>query len=305
MVEDKNSKLGYTAAVFSAICFGSAGLFVKYIYSFGLTAGEMLILQYLIAVMVLWPVSYYFYRDKLLVSKKMLKKLVILGILGNTLMTLFYYKSFAYLDVAVATILLFIYPIMVAIYSFLFGDDKPDLFIIFSLLLAFIGSFLVLDLFNLNNIVVLSGIIFGLLGACFYAFMNLYSESFLDDIEPVVLTAYVNTFSLITLLIYYHPLHLITSPPDLGIWPSILMLAVVAGVLPVALLYTGIKNIGAVKASIIANFEIPVSAILSYFIYNERLNKTQIIGMFLVLTGIIVLQNNKKMKKLLSEKFFY
>ena len=77
------------------------------------------------------------------------------------------------------------------------------------------------------------------------------------------------------------------------------MLSLISGVLPVALLYTGIKNIGAVKSSIIANFEIPVSAILSYFFYNEKLNKFQIIGMFLVLTGIIILQNKKKIRKLI------
>ena len=293
----KNNKIGYIAAVLSAICFGSAGLFVKYIYSFGLSAGEMLILQYLIAVVVLWIGSYYIYGSRIIISSKLLKKVLILGVFGNTFMTLFYYKSFMFLDVAVATILLFTYPILVTIYSFVFGNEKFDKIILFSLIIAFAGSFLVLDLFNYNSNVESLGVIFGILGAVFYAFMNVYSESFLDKIEPIILTAYVNTFSLITLIIYYRPFHLFNYSLETKAWLGILMLAIIAGVLPVALLYTGIKNIGAVKASIIANFEIPVSAILSYLVYNERLNFFQMIGMFLVLIGIIILQNKDKIIK--------
>lgn len=300
-INNKNNKVGYIAAVLSAICFGSSGLFVKYIYSFGLSAGEMLILQYMIAVLVLWVGAYYIYGSKIFISSKLLKKVLILGVFGNTFMTLFYYKSFMFLDVAVATILLFTYPILVTVYSFVFGKEKGDKFILIALLIAFTGSFLVLDLFNFNSTVTTIGVIFGVLGAIFYAFMNIYSESFLDKIEPIILTAYVNTFSLITLVIYYRPFHLLNQSIETKAWLGILMLALIAGVLPVALLYTGIKNIGAVKASIIANFEIPVSAILSYFVYNERLNFFQIVGMFLVLIGIIVLQNKKKIRKIIKK----
>ena len=144
----KNNKIGYIAAVLSAICFGSSGLFVKYIYSFGLSAGEMLILQYLIAVFILWVAAYYIYGAKIIIASSLLKKVFIIGVFGNTFMTLFYYKSFMFLDVAVATILLFTYPILVTIYSFILGQSKVDIFIIVSLFVAFTGGFLVLDHFN-------------------------------------------------------------------------------------------------------------------------------------------------------------
>ena len=298
MQQSKNNKLGYTAAILSAICFGSSGLFVKYAYGVGLKAGEMLILQYLLAIVLLWGGSLAYFRQKLLIGKQLLIKLLILGVLGNTFMTLFYYKSFKFLDVAVATILLFTYPIIVSIYSLIFTDKEINKPTILSLITAFIGSFLVLNLIKFDQKVSLIGVLFGLLGAVFYAFMNIYSESFLDDAEPFVVTTYVNTFSLLTLLIIYHPFHLIASPPGSETWSVIVILALVAGVLPVVLLYTGIKNIGAVKASIIANFEIPVSAILSYFIYNETLTILQIAGMFLVILSIIILQkNNNKLKQ--------
>ena len=297
MHQSKNNKLGYTAAILSAICFGSSGLFVKYAYTAGLEAGEMLILQYLLAIVLLWGGSLVYFRKKILIGKQLLIKLLILGVLGNTFMTLFYYKSFKYLDVAVATILLFTYPIIVSIYSLIFTDKKINKPTIVSLIVAFIGSFLVLNLIEFDQTVSLVGLLFGLLGALFYAFMNIYSESFLDDVEPFIVTTYVNTFSLITLLVIYHPFHLVTSPPASKTWIVIVILALMAGVLPVVLLYTGIKNIGAVKASIIANFEIPVSAILSYFIYHETLTITQIAGMFLVILSIIFLQKNSKKTK--------
>jgi drug/metabolite transporter (DMT)-like permease len=294
MKKEKNSKIGYTAALLSAICFGSSGLFVKYVYNTGLTAGEMLILQYLLAIVILWGGSFLYFRKKIFVSKRIFYKLVVLGVFGNTFMTLFYYKSFRYLDVAIATILLFTYPIIVSIYSIIFTDKKINRATIICLLSAFLGSFLVLNLINYEDTVSMVGIFFGLLGAVFYAFMNIYSESFLEDVEPFIVTTYVNTFSLITLLSLYQPFHLISSPPAVETWVVIVILAMVAGVLPVFLLYTGIKNIGAVKASIIANFEIPVSALLSYFIYHEVLNALQIIGMVLVIISIMILQKKEQ-----------
>lgn len=261
-----------------------------------------MILQYLIAIIVLWSFSYYIYRDRIFISGYLFKKVLILGVFANTLMTLFYYKSFMYLDVAIATILLFTYPIFVTIYLFLFGSLKMDKSIFLSLFVAFAGSFMVLDLFNYHSEIEVTGIILGISGAIFYAFINIYSESFLDQIEPMVLTSYVNTFSLISLMIYYRPFHLLTQPPELKAFFAIFILALISGILPVTLLYVGIKNIGAVKTSIIANLEIPVSAILSYFIYNERLNIFQINGILLILLAIIILQNKKYYTNLRGSK---
>lgn len=157
---------------------------------------------------------------------------------------------------------------------------------------GFLGSFLILNLLNYNQAVSLIGVFYGLLAALFYSFMHIYAESFLDKIEPLIMTAYVNSFSLMALLIYYRPVYMLKEPPDARIWWAIIALSILAGVLPVALLYTGIKNIGAVKSSIIANFEIPVAALLSYVIYGEKLTLLQMVGMVLVLFGIYFLQVN-------------
>lgn len=151
---------------------------------------------------------------------------------------------------------------------------------------GFLGSFLILNLLNYNQAVSLIGVFYGLLAALFYSFMHIYAESFLDKIDPLIMTAYM------ALLIYYRPVYMLKEPPNARIWWAIIALSILAGVLPVALLYTGIKNICAVKSSIIANFEIPVAALLSYVIYGEKLTLLQMVGMVLVLFGIYFLQVN-------------
>ncbi|MDU1443932.1 MAG: EamA family transporter [Clostridium cochlearium] len=43
-------------------------------------------------------------------------------------------------------------------------------------------------------------------------------------------------------------------------------------------------------ASIIATLEIPVAAITAYFVFNQSLDAVQIIGMFLIIISVIILE---------------
>lgn len=280
-------------AISSAICFGIAGVFVKFSYEGGLSATELLSLQYIFAVTLMIMIGIIKNREELKVNKKELFHLMILGVIGNTFMTVFYYLSFKYLPVANVTMLLYTYPVMVFIYTVIFDKNKINKRGIVSIIIAFIGSMLSLNIFNEKASLPIMGMIFGVLSALFYSFMNIYSEKKLSSVSAFSINLYSTLFSLIFLLIYVNPIKLFTVRLAYLDIKNIVLLAIICEIIPLTLLYAAIKYIGYFKVSIIGNLEIPTSIIVGYLILKEDIKVTQLFGGVLIIGAVYLLKSNK------------
>lgn len=286
----KGQKKGYIYGILSAVLFGSAGIFVKLAQN-ELDSISLLIIQYIIAVSLMFITLYFTDKQALKVNTKDMVNLAILGVVGNTFMTVFYYLAFNYLSVAMTTILLMTFPIMIFIYSTIFKRQKISGVKSIAALLAFIGCIMALNIFKGQFIYSPIGIIFGLLAAMFYAFMNIYSESRFDKVKPLAINAYSTLFSLITLCLFKFPLFLFRGELPLNSIGYVAILAIFCEIIPLTLLYASIKIIGAVKASIVSNLEIPTSLILSTFILKEEISLVQIIGATIVVYAVYLIKN--------------
>jgi drug/metabolite transporter (DMT)-like permease len=290
---------GFIYAIISAVFFGSAGIFIKSGYTNNFSPVDLLMLQYIIATFILFPICLLKYKSSLKLSKEMLKKLVIQGVVGNTFMTVFFYSSFKYLDVAIATMLLYMYPALVAAASFIFMGQKISRIKIAAITGTFIGSLLVLNIFsNSFNLLTVKGIVFGLLAAVFYAFMNIYAEKIVEDVPSPVITFYTTIFSLIVLFIINFSFVTKLSGITQGSIINAGLLAFFCEIIPLTLLYSAIKYIGPVSTSIISTMELPASAVFSYFLMNENLYFIQIAGILVIVYSVILLKREKQQNRL-------
>lgn len=278
-------------AIISAICFGIAGILVKFSFLEGLTPITLLTMQYSFAVFMMLVIQLLKNPKELLLSKNQLLHLMILGIIGNTFMTVFYYKAFEYLPVANVTMLLFTYPVMVFLYSIFFDNRKLKFWGVLAVILAFIGTLLTLNIFKQGLNISLIGLIFGLLSAVFYSFMNIYSEKKLENVSAFTINLYSTMFSLIALLTYVNPINMLNSKLTYQGGIYIILLAVICEIIPLTLLYSALKYIGYIKVSIIGNLEIPTSMLVGYMILAEKINFYQIIGGVMIIGAILLLQN--------------
>jgi len=279
-------KKGYIYSIFSAILFGSAGIFVKLAFIGGIDSISLVTLQYMIAVPVMFIIMYAYNKKSFVVTKIQLLRLAVLGVVGNTFMTVFYYISFNYLPIQMVAILLYTYPLMVFIYSAVFKKEALSYKKISAVLLAFFGCILTLDILSGNFKYSLKGVLFALICAMFYAFMNIYSEEKLQGLEPLAINAYSTFFSLICLMLFKFPLFVFRGEVTGSIFKYIIILALFCEIIPLTLLYAAIKHIGSLKVSIIGNLEIPTAMLLSFFILHEKIVNTQIIGTCLVIYAI-------------------
>lgn len=285
---------GYIYAIISAIFFGSAGIFVKNGYNNNFTPVDLLMLQYIIAGVILFSICLFKYKKNLYLNKVTIKRLFIQGAVGNTLMTVFFYSSFKYLEVSVATMLLYTYPAMVALFSFLFFGEEISKRKLTAIIGTFLGCVFVLNIFSLGFNFELKGILFGILSAVFYSFMNIYAQNLVDEVPPLVVTFYTTIFSLLVLLIFNFSFIGKLPYVTVNSFTNAALLAFFCEIIPLTLLYAAIKYIGPVITSIISTLEIPSAAIFSYFIMAERFTLNQIFGIVLIIFCVILLKKDDK-----------
>lgn len=282
---------GFIFAIISALFFGSAGIFVKHGYNENFGPVDLLMLQYIIAIVILFVMCLIRYRKNMKLPKIMLKKLMVQGAIANTLMTVFFYTSFKYLDVAVTTMLLFTYPAMVALASFVLFKQKISKPKIISIIGTFLGCLLVLDIFSRGSNLNYLGVLFAMLSAIFYAFMNIYAEKIVEDVPGLVITFYTTLFSLIVLFIFnfsfINKLMVVSKASVINAG----CLAFFCEIIPLTFLYEAIKRIGPISTSIISSLELPSSALVAFFFLNEKLSFIQIIGILLVIYCVIKLKS--------------
>jgi drug/metabolite transporter (DMT)-like permease len=281
---------GYIYSIISAVLFGSAGLIVKLAYIEGIDPISLLTLQYLIAVALMFIVLYLKNREELKISSIELYHLFILGVVGNTFMTVFYYTAYHYLPMAMVTILLYTYPIMVFLYSFFFHKREISITKTMALIVAFIGCILALGLLGGSLKYSFKGIIFGVLSAVFYAFMNIYSEKKLEHVKPLTINAYSTLFSLVSLILYSFPKFIFKGQVPINVLVYTTILAVFCEIIPLTLMYAAIKHIGSLKVSIIGNIETPTAMLLSFIILRENISFVQLLGAILVFYAVYLIR---------------
>lgn len=238
----------------------------------------------------MFGIMYVFNKESFKVTKGQLLRLAILGVVGNTFMTVFYYTAYNYLPIQMVAILLYTYPIMVFIYQAVFKKDSISYIKVFAVFLAFLGCLLTLDILSNEPKYSLIGVIFALICAMFYAFMNIYSEEKLEEIGSLTINAYSTLFSLISLMIYRFPIFVFNGSITKNILIYTTILAIFCEIIPLTLLYAAIKHIGSLKVSIIGNLEIPTAMLLSFFILHQQIAVMQIVGTVLVISAIYMIR---------------
>ncbi len=133
----KNNIKGYALGVIAAASYGTNPLFAIPLYEAGLTPDSVLFLRYLVALPVVAAMILLRGRG-FSVSRRQLLTLVVLGLLV-ALSSLTLFMSYNYMDVGIASTILFVYPIMVAVIMAAFYREKTGWMTIFCIALATVG----------------------------------------------------------------------------------------------------------------------------------------------------------------------
>ena len=234
-------------------------------------------------------------KKPLLLPKKELPWLVVLGLTGVTLLYLFQFLGIHYTNAPTASVLINTNVIFIAILSGLFLHEILTGKRIAGIILSFIGVFVIMisDLstqeMTFDNLFFIGGILM-LLSAFCWALYTLVGKRLLQRYDEFVITTYA--FGLGTL--FYLPfvfLHIgpVLQQTSMDGWLAVLYLALVCSLFGYLGWYYALKHIDASKAAVFLNF-IPLFTILMSFFLGTSFSWFFLLGAGLIIYGVYLTQ---------------
>ena len=280
---------GYFLITMSAFGFSFKGILAKLAYSYGVDAMTLMLMRMTIALpFFLLALAVIDGKDALKVSARELALYAFMGIAGIGLAMLFSLYALELIDATIATIVVFTYPAMTVALLALFNGQRLTHRRLAPIAVTFAGLLLVVGMDKAALASVnLKGAAFGLVSAFCYAVYNALSERALKDRPPIR----VITCCIVFQVAFFGGLFGWREYPRAAdVWAIAALQGILSGFMPFVFFTYGVKKIGVGKAVVIGSLGPVFTAVWAYFFLNERLMALQVLGMFMVVSGIALLK---------------
>lgn len=199
---------------------------------------------------------------------------------------LFYFSALQTLSVGLTTLLFFLFPVYIFLFSFIRRTESLSLLKILAVFTAISGVYISVDT---RSELPLIGILFGLIaGACYGAYIML-SNRYLSSEKPFAELRWVTTGGLI-LFTFPALSGQIELPSGINGYGAAIGLSLICTLLSMALLLTGTKLMQrSTDVSVIATTEIGSTLVLAWLLLNEPLRSAELVGAMLVFLAAVII----------------
>ena len=290
-----NKTKGFILGAIAAASYGMNPLFTLPLYSAGMSVDTVLFYRYSLAVIVL-GIMMKFQKQSFAIKRVDVLPLCIIGLLF-AFSSLFLFMSYNYMDAGIASTILFVYPVLVAIIMAVVFKEKVSPITMFSIALAFVGISMLCKSPG-GQTLSLVGITFVFLSSLSYAIYIVgVNRSSLKDMPIAKLTFYVLLFGLsvyVVRLQFCTELQVIPTPM---LWINAVSLAVFPTVISLVTMTKAIHYIGSTPTAILGALE-PVTALFfGVLVFGEQLTPRIILGILMVITAVTLIIGGKSLLK--------
>ncbi len=275
---------GVALALVSAISFSTLGLFARLAYSQGMAPSQALAWRFSLAAAVLW--AYLLGRGAQRRPAREYRNAVLLGLFGFAPQAGLFFLTIQYLSPGIASLLLYLYPAFVVIFSLIFLGNRPRPAQIAALLLS--GAGCVLTLWSRGSYPAI-GYALGLSVALSYAGYLVIGERVMKGVDPIFMTANLMATSAVVYWIITVAGGTIMLPSTPAVIAGVVGIALVGSIIPIVTLFAAIKRIGSADTSLVSTIEPLFTVMLSALFYGERLSALQLGGGAFILAGVLVI----------------
>ncbi|MCQ9633663.1 DMT family transporter [Chryseobacterium sp. WG23] len=286
---------GYMLGTLSAVSYGLIPIFILPIKQAHFSVDVTLFYRFFFSALLVGGYLLYS-KESFKINKKELLILAVLGIC-YALSSEFLFLGYDFLTPGIASTVLFIYPVIVALIMFFFYKEKLNRLSIVSLLFAFAGV-IVLCLKGNGLDINFTGLGIVMLSSLFYAlYMVIVNKSDLK-VSGFKLSFYS---MLITSLFFMTKTGLeggSLTIPSLSLFFNFLIFAFLTTVISSLCLVYAIKYIGSTPTAILGALEPVVAVMVSVLIFHEKFTTNLFIGITLILLAVTlnVIAGNRKSK---------
>ena len=282
----RNAIIGYPAGIITGITYGLNPLFAVPLMNNGASIESILFFRYTFAV-VLLAAFLILTRQSFRITARQAGVLLALGLL-YTSSSIFLFEAYNYIASGLATTLIFLYPVLVAIIM-VFLRVVPSWPVWLSIAATFGGVIIMTQGSgggSLNPIGVALSLGSALVYALFIVIIN--RSKAIAQISNTLLTFYSLTVGAI---VFLGKISFSDAPISAGIttggdWLNIAGLALLPTIVSTATLAIATRNIGATKASVLGVFE-PITAILiGTLMFGEPLTTNILLGIGIAIVAV-------------------
>lgn len=279
---------GYLLGALGAITYGTNPLFAKPLYADGMDAASVLFYRYVIAV-ALFAVVMRLRGDSFKLQLSQLPMAALLGALF-ALSSVLLFESYNYMDVGIASTMLFVGPVYIVLILRAFFGERISLVSVVSILVAMGGIALLCSPGEGANVTAL-GVILVLGSALSYAiYMIMVNKSRLRCLPGTTVTFYSLLLGIWVFgvpLDFYRDLQPV--PPTLLAWGCVAGISIFPTIISLLCVTVAIHKIGSVPVSILGALEPVVGVIVGAAVFGEILTGRVLAGIAFVLLSVIVL----------------
>ncbi len=284
---------GYLLGVAAAVSYGLNPAFTLPLYADGMNPDSVLVLRYGFAIVIVACMMLGFKRS-FRIPRQSVLPLFCLGIL-MALSSLLLFCSYNHMAAGIASTILFVYPIFVALLMTLFRGEKLTLSTIICLTVATTG---ILMLYNTGNGETLSlvGTLLVVASAVSYAIYLVWiGTRKLLPLSTLTLTFYVICFGS-TLFVgrLIGGSSTLTLPSTWYLWLDTFALALFPTAVSLLCTKAAIASIGSTPTAILGALEPVTALIVGMIFFNEGMTLREAIGIVLVLAAVSLVVSRKK-----------
>lgn len=289
-------KKGYFFAIVSAVSYGLIPAFIIPVKEAGFSLDKTLFYRFFISAIFLLA---YLVRKKesLRVTPKDFLIMIILG-LFYALSSEFLFLGYDYLSPGIASTILFVYPVIVALVMMVFFKETISKATVLSLILTILGVF-VLSLKDATFSINFIGLSIALLSALFYALYIIIINKANVSFSGMKITFYSLLFSSL-----YYFIKVLWSQDGLAIdlytLGNFTLFAFITTVVSISTLVYAIQMIGSTPTSIMGALEPVVAVLVSVLFFQEQFTIGLFLGVMFIIIGVIlnIISESKKQKQI-------
>lgn len=283
---EQNSVKGIVLAITGACMWGIMGIFVRGLSAVGYSSYDIAFLRCILAGVAFFIVKAVTNPKVLKIDFKGIVICLFYGVCAYVMGFVCYGISVERIPVAVATVLMFMSPIWVAILGVLVFHEKLTKQTVITILICIFGAALVANVFSSSDgSMDVIGIVAGILNGFGVALQIMIPRYFAKEYERDTLLVYGFLGAALGLFFVTDFQTIVISLKSSEI------VSVLINIIGLGILCTMVANVAVVKAteyistttcSILSSLEVVVGAIVGILIFHESMNVLQVIGVIVV-----------------------
>lgn len=286
-----NRFVGIILIAISAASFGTLAAFGRYAYANGIDTYTLLFLRFGISAVLMGILL--ILRREALPRGKTLLQLVGMGAIGYVGQSFSYLSAIRYASAGLVALLLYLYPVFVALLSSLFLHEKITRPRAIALAIALVGTALTVNPSGGQ----LPGILLALSAAIIYSFYIIVGTHVMQKVSAIQSSTviFASAGLVYGVLTAFNGPHLPAYPDG---WWIIVGIVFIATIIPVVTFLAGLQRIGPTNASMLSTLEPVVTVILAAVLFQDALKPISLLGGSLILAAVILLTRGEIGQKL-------